>query len=142
MPISVVLTQDAVMDVIKPGSHGSTFGGNPLAAHVVIAALGTVRDEKLVENSYLRGEQFRKECAPLKKLPYVKDIRGLGLMNAIEIENSPKRTAWDLCMKLMESGILAKPTHETTIRLTPPLVITEQQMHEACTIIRTVFEQN
>ncbi|MCM0606918.1 MAG: ornithine--oxo-acid transaminase [Xanthomonadaceae bacterium] len=139
MPISVVLTQDSVMDVIKPGSHGSTFGGNPLAAHVVIAALNTVHDEKLVENSHLRGEQFRKELAHLKKLPFVKDIRGLGLMNAIEIENSPKRSAWDICMKLMEAGLLAKPTHETTIRLTPPLVISEKQMSEACSIISAVF---
>ena len=140
MPISVVLTQDAVMDVIKPGSHGSTFGGNPLAAHVVVAALEVIRDEKCVENSEARGQQFRKLLAPLTKLPFVKEVRGLGLMNAIEIENRPGCTAWDICVKLMERGILAKPTHETTIRLTPPLVITAEQMSEACQIIESVFQ--
>lgn len=142
MPISVVLANDPVMDVIKPGQHGSTFGGNPLASHTVIAALNVVREEKLVENSLERGKQFRDELSGLKKLPWVKDIRGIGLMNAIEIENRPGLSAWDLCLKLMEKGLLAKPTHETTIRLTPPLVITEKQMTDACDIIKEVFQES
>ena len=140
MPISVVLADNRVMDVIKPGQHGSTFGGNPLAAHIVIAALNVVKDEKLVENSFARGEQFRKELSGLKKNPLVRDIRGLGLMNAIEVHGKPgSKSAWNICLDLMNEGILAKPTHETTIRLTPPLIISAAEMSEACEKIKKVF---
>jgi ornithine--oxo-acid transaminase len=142
-PVSAVLADHPVMDVIKPGQHGSTFGGNPLAAKVAMAALNVVRDEELAKNASILGEIFRDEMNTLKKeTPLIKDVRGRGLLNAIEINDSPdSSTAWDICIKLKENGLLAKPTHGNIIRFAPPLVITKKQLQECITIIRnTIIE--
>lgn len=140
MPISAVLADDAVMGVFKPGEHGSTFGGSPLAARVVIEALNVIEDEKLIERSLERGERFRAALNPLKTHPHVKEVRGVGLMNALELKESAPVSAWEVCLRLMERGLLAKPTHETTIRLTPPLVITEAQVDEAAGIVNETLK--
>ncbi|OMJ71978.1 hypothetical protein SteCoe_29685 [Stentor coeruleus] len=138
MPISAVLGKKEVMDVLVPGSHGSTFGGNPMACRVAQAALGVIKDEKLVENSEKMGEIFRKQMSKLIG-GYIKEVRGRGLMNAVVIKN--KKGAWDLCLKLAENGLLAKPTHGNIIRFTPPLIINEEQLNECIQIIRkTVVE--
>jgi ornithine--oxo-acid transaminase len=137
LPISVVLTKDEIMLVIKPGEHGSTFGGNPLAAAVVMEALKVVEDEKLAENAERLGKIFRQRMqAFMKKTNLVTLVRGKGLLNAIIINDTPEsETAWNICMKFAENGLLAKPTHGNIIRLAPPLVITEEQLHECCDII-------
>lgn len=137
LPISVVLTRDEVMLVIKPGEHGSTFGGNPLAAAVCMAALHVVKDEKLAENAERLGKIFRQRMqAFMQKTNMVTLVRGKGLLNAIVINDTPESdTAWNICMKFAENGLLAKPTHGNIIRLAPPLVITEEQIHECCDII-------
>ncbi len=137
LPISVVLADDNIMLTIKPGEHGSTFGGNPLAAAVVIEALEVVKDEKLAENADRLGRLFRERMSLLmKKTQMIKLVRGKGLLNAIVINDSPEsETAWNLCEKLAEQGLLAKPTHGNIIRLAPPLVINEEQIHECCDII-------
>lgn len=138
LPISAILANNSVMDVLVPGSHGSTFGGNPLACKVLQASLDVVEQENLVENSLKMGELFRKE---MKKLVggFVSEVRGRGLMNAFVIKEG--KGAWNLCVKLAENGLLAKPTHENIIRFTPPLIITQQQMGESIEIIRkTVLE--
>lgn len=139
MPISAVLADDEWMSVFRPGEHGSTFGGNPLASRIVIEALDVVEQEKLCERSREMGELFRQELEPLKTHPWVREIRGVGLMSALEMRSDAPQTAWQVCLKLMERGLLAKPTHDTTIRLTPPLVISSQQVREAASIIRAVF---
>jgi Ornithine/acetylornithine aminotransferase len=133
LPVSAVLTSDDIMKVLVPGSHGSTFGGNPLACKVTQAALSVVHEENLIENSEKMGEIFRKE---LNKLVggFISEVRGRGLMNAIVIKNG--KGAWDLCVKLAENGLLAKPTHENIIRFTPPLIITKEQMNDSINIIR------
>jgi len=133
-PISVVLADDPIMLTIHPGEHGSTFGGNPIAARVAIAALEVVRDEKLAENAQKMGQIFRDE---LKKVnsPFIELIRGKGLLNAIVIRPHNGKTAWDVCLKMKENGLLAKPTHDHIIRFAPPLVITEEQIKEAVSII-------
>lgn len=140
-PVSAVLADHPVMDVIKPGQHGSTFGGNPLAAKVAIAALDVVRDEELAINASKLGEIFRNEMNNLKKeSTLIKDVRGRGLLNAVEINDSPdSSTAWDICIKLKENGLLAKPTHGNIIRFAPPLVITQKQLQECIAIIRNTF---
>jgi len=137
MPISLVLADDEVMLVIKPGEHGSTFGGNPLAAAVCMEALQVVKDEKLIENAARLGVVFRDRVAALvKKSSLLKLVRGKGLLNAIVINDSPdSETAWNLCLKFAENGLLAKPTHGNIIRLAPPLVITEEQVHESVDIM-------
>lgn len=137
LPISVVLADDDIMLVIKPGEHGSTFGGNPLAAAVVVEALEVVKDEKLAENAERVGVIFRDRMNALKtKSDMITLVRGKGLLNAIVINDSPQsETAWNLCLKFAEHGLLAKPTHGNIIRLAPPLVITEEQLHECCDII-------
>ncbi len=137
MPISVVLADDDIMLVIKPGEHGSTFGGNPLAAAVVMEALQVVKDEKLTENAFKLGEIFRERLNVIvKKNKVLKLVRGKGLLNAIVINDTPEsETAWNLCLKFAENGLLAKPTHGNIIRLAPPLVITEEQIHESADII-------
>jgi ornithine--oxo-acid transaminase len=137
MPISLVLADDEVMLVIKPGEHGSTFGGNPLAAAVVVEALQVVKDEKLAENAERLGNIFRERMNALKKKTnLITLVRGKGLLNAIVINDSQDgQTAWRFCMKFAENGLLAKPTHGNIIRLAPPLVITEEQVHECCDII-------
>jgi len=137
LPISVVLANDSIMLVIKPGEHGSTFGGNPLAAVVCMEALQVVKDEKLAENAERLGKIFRARMQDfMKRTDKITLVRGKGLLNAIVINDTPQsETAWNICMKFAENGLLAKPTHGNIIRLAPPLVITEEQLHECCDII-------
>lgn len=137
LPISLVLADNDVMLVIKPGEHGSTFGGNPLAAAVVVEALEVVKDEKLAENAARLGVLFRGRMERLmKKGNLITQVRGKGLLNAIVINDSPEsETAWNLCLKFAAAGLLAKPTHGNIIRLAPPLVIHEDQLDECCDII-------
>ena len=144
MPVSAVLTSDEVMLTIKPGEHGSTFGGNPLACAVGMAALEVVRDEKLAENAERLGQIFRDRMQKevVEKQDLVTLVRGKGLLNAIVINDAQdSKTAWNLCLQLKENGLLAKPTHGNVIRFAPPLVMTEEQLHDCCDIIeRTVRE--
>lgn len=136
-PVSAVLTNDEIMLTIKPGEHGSTFGGNPLACAVAMAALQVVKDENLAENSYKMGELFRKRMRALQeKTDIITLVRGKGLLNAIVIKPTKDgKTAWDVCEALKENGLLAKPTHGDIIRFAPPLVITEEQINTCCSII-------
>lgn len=139
-PVSAVLADNDVMDVITPGTHGSTYGGNPLACAVAMAALDVVKDEKLVERSERLGNEFRAALEPLIKESngIVTTVRGKGLLNAIVIDSSKAngRSAWDLCVLMSNKGLLAKPTHENIIRLAPPLVITDEDMKKGLEIIR------
>ena len=139
-PVSAVLANDEIMLTIAPGEHGSTYGGNPLAAAVGIAALEVVRDEKLSENAYAMGELFRSEMEKIDN-PMVKKVRGKGLLNAVVTEPHGGKVAWDICLALKENGLIAKPTHDHIIRFTPPLIITRDQMMEAVGIIRETFAQ-
>ena len=142
-PVSAVLANDAIMNVIKPGQHGSTFGGNPLACAVAIAALKVVEDENLAENAHKLGVLFRAEIQKLVATSdLVKQVRGKGLLNAIIINDSQESsTAWDICIKLRDNGLLAKPTHGNIIRFAPPLVMNETQLLECVAIIRkTILE--
>ena len=142
-PVSAVLADYHIMEVIKPGQHGSTFGGNPIAAKVAIAALDVVTDENLIQNARKLGDLFRQEMNRIiTKTDLVVKVRGKGLLNAIIINDSPEsETAWNLCVQLKENGLLAKPTHGNIIRLAPPLVITEEQMMECVAIIeKTIME--
>jgi len=139
LPLSVVLSSKEIMLVIKPGEHGSTFGGNPLASAVGIAALEVLKDEKLAERAQVLGERFRQGLIDMK-IPFVTTIRGRGLLNAIVIDSNFKFTAWEICLLFKERGLLAKPTHKHIIRLAPPLVITEKQIDECLDIIESVFD--
>ena len=142
-PVSAVLADNEVMEVIQPGQHGSTFGGNPLGCKVAMAALDVVKDEKLMVNARQLGKLFRERMQELvEKSELVKLVRGKGLLNAVVINDSEESsTAWDLCMALKENGLLAKPTHGNIIRFAPPLVMTEEQLHECCDIIeKTITE--
>jgi ornithine--oxo-acid transaminase len=136
-PVSLVLADDEIMLVIKPGEHGSTFGGNPIAAAVCIEALEVVKDENLAENAFHLGTIFRDRMKQIiSKSDLVSSVRGKGLLNAIVINDAPESdTAWNICVALAKNGLLAKPTHGNIIRLAPPLVITEDQLHECCDII-------
>ncbi len=138
-PISAVLADNEVMLCIKPGEHGSTFGGNPMAAKVAIAALEVIRDEKLADNAEKLGKVFRSELQKIKS-DRIELIRGKGLLNAAVIKPMHGQTAWDVCMKLKENGLLAKPTHDHIIRFAPPLVINESQILEAAAIIKNTIE--
>lgn len=140
MPISAVLADDDIMLCIKPGEHGSTFGGNPLAAKVAIAALEVIRDEKLPDNAARLGEIFRQELKAFRH-DMVEIVRGKGLLNAIVIRPKNGKEAWDVCLALKENGLLAKPTHQHIIRFAPPLVITEEQLREALDIIKKTLLQ-
>jgi len=142
IPASAVLADDEIMLCIKPGEHGSTFGGNPLASSVCHAALKVIIDEKLSENSYLLGKRFRKSLnSYVDKSSIVLKIRGKGLLNAIEIDNSSdKEIAWKICLELKNNGLLAKPTHGNIIRFAPPLVITEKQLDQCVGIIIHTLE--
>ncbi|MEL6831408.1 MAG: ornithine--oxo-acid transaminase [Bacteroidota bacterium] len=140
-PVSAILADNEVMDVIKPGQHGSTFGGNPLACAVAREALEVIRDEKLTQNARTLGVRFRKRMQALvDQYPQLLTlVRGKGLLNAVVINDSPEsKTAWNLCVSLAEHGLLAKPTHGNIIRFAPPLVMTEEQLEECCDIIATV----
>lgn len=134
-PVSAVLADDDIMMCIKPGQHGSTFGGNPIAAKVAIAALEVVKDEKLAENAERLGKIFREE---MKKIDsdMITLVRGKGLLNAIIIKPKGNKTAWDVCVKMKENGLLAKPTHDHIIRFAPPLVINKEQLFEAIELIK------
>ena len=143
LPVSAVLARDEIMLVIKPGEHGSTYGGNPLACAVAMAALDVIKDEDLVENAYNMGIVFRDRMNQLAEESHVvKLVRGKGLLNAIVINDTEDSgTAWDICLKLKVNGLLAKPTHGNIIRFAPPLVINERQLQECCDIIeKTILD--
>ncbi len=142
-PVSAVLANDNIMNVIKPGQHGSTFGGNPIACAVAVAALDVVAEEKLSERAEQLGQLFRAEIEKIiEKSDLITKVRGKGLLNAILINDTPESsTAWNLCLQLKENGLLAKPTHGNIIRLAPPLVITEEQLMDCVKIIeKTILE--
>ena len=142
-PVSAVFANDEIMNVIKPGQHGSTFGGNPLACGVAIAALEVVKDEKLAENANILGELFRSEIQKIVDISsLVNGVRGKGLLNAILINDTEdSTTAWDICIKLRDNGLLAKPTHGNIIRFAPPLVMNKEQLLECVAIIKkTILE--
>ena len=142
-PVSAVLANNDVMNVIKPGQHGSTFGGNPVAAKVAIAALEVIKDENLIQNARKLGKLFRDGMQKIiDKNDLVLKVRGKGLLNAIVINDTPESsTAWDLCVAMKENGLLAKPTHGNIIRFAPPLVMNEQELHECLGIIeKTITE--
>ena len=140
MPVSCVLADDDIMLCIKPGEHGSTFGGNPVAAKVAIAALDVVKDEKLAENAERLGKIFRHEFSSIQS-EMIELVRGKGLLNAVVIKPKNGKTAWDVCVAMKENGVLAKPTHEHIIRFAPPLTITEAQLREAMEKIKETFKQ-
>ncbi len=142
-PVSAVLADDEIMMTIKPGEHGSTFGGNPLACAVAIEALKVVTDERLAENAEKLGKLFRERMQNLiNKSNLVTLVRGKGLLNAIVINDSPEsKTAWNICVAMRDNGLLAKPTHGNIIRFAPPLVMTEEELHQCCDIIeKTIIE--
>ncbi|MFM7301627.1 MAG: ornithine--oxo-acid transaminase, partial [Crocinitomicaceae bacterium] len=142
-PVSAVLADDEVMMVIKPGQHGSTFGGNPIAAKVATTALEVVYEEKLIQNARKLGEIFRKELNRIiSKSDLLTLVRGKGLLNAVVVNDSPDTTtAWDICVALKNNGLLAKPTHGNIIRFAPPLVMTTEQLAECIAIIeKTIIE--
>ncbi len=139
LPVSAVLADDEIMLTIKPGEHGSTFGGNPLACKVAVAALNVIKDEKLAENAENLGKIFRNELRAIKS-DMIELVRGKGLLNAVVIRPRGGKTAWDVCLAMKENGIIAKPTHEHIIRFAPPLVITETQLREAIGLIKETFK--
>jgi ornithine--oxo-acid transaminase len=142
LPVSAVLADDEIMLTIQPGQHGSTFGGNPLACAVMQAALDVLQEENLAANAFRLGEIFREQLRQLQaeRPEVVTEVRGKGLLNALVINPSPDgRTAWDVCVTLMERGLLAKPTHGDIIRFAPPLVITEGELRDACALIADVI---
>lgn len=143
LPVSAVLADDEIMLCIKPGEHGSTFGGNPLACAVAMAALEVIREERLDENAMALGNIFRSRMQRIiDKNPIVKLVRGKGLLNAIVVDDHEEgHLAWDICLQLAAQGLLAKPTHGNIIRFAPPLVITEEQLHECCDIIEQVISE-
>ncbi len=134
LPVSAVLCDDEIMLTIKPGEHGSTYGGNPLACAVAIAALQVLKEDKMVENAEVMGELLRSGIRKLNS-PFVKLVRGKGLLNAVVIKHDNPEAAWDLCLTLKENGLLAKPTHGDKIRFAPPLLITKEQVMECVGII-------
>ena len=140
MPVSCVLADDEIMLTIKPGEHGSTYGGNPIAAKVSMAALQVIKDEKLEENAERLGKIFRERMKAIKS-DMVELVRGKGLLNAVVITPKNGKTAWDVCLKLRDNGLLAKPTHEHIIRFAPPLVINEEQLIEAIGIIEKTLKE-
>ena len=140
MPVSCVLADDEIMLTIKPGEHGSTYGGNPIAAKVSMAALQVIKDEKLEENAEILGKIFRERMKAIKS-DMVEIVRGKGLLNAVVITPKNGKTAWDVCLKLRDNGLLAKPTHEHIIRFAPPLVINEEQLIEAIGIIEKTLKE-
>ncbi len=140
LPVSAVLADNEIMLTIKPGEHGSTYGGNPLACKVAIAALNVLKEEHLAENAAAMGEIFRSELQKLQ-LPLIKEIRGRGLLNAIVIDHRDPEAGWNLCLLMKENGLLAKPTHGDKIRFAPPLVITKEQVMDCVDIIKRSVEE-
>jgi ornithine--oxo-acid transaminase len=139
MPVSAVLCDNEIMLTIKPGEHGSTFGGNPVAAKVAIASLEVIKNEKLAENAERLGKIFREEMNTIKS-DMIELVRGKGLLNAVVIRPKGGKTAWDVCLAMRDKGLIAKPTHEHIIRFAPPLVITEAQLREAIGLIKEAFK--
>jgi ornithine--oxo-acid transaminase len=139
MPVSAVLADDEIMLTIKPGEHGSTYGGNPLACKVSMVALQVLKDEKMAENATIQGEYLRNQLVAMNN-PNIGLVRGKGLLNAIVINHPNKEAAWDLCMTMKDNGLLAKPTHGDKIRFAPPLVITKGQIDECVAIIKYSLE--
>ncbi len=139
LPVSAVLADNEIMLTIKPGEHGSTFGGNPLAAKVAIAALEVVKNEKLAENADRLGKIFREELRNIKS-DMIELVRGKGLLNAVVIRPKNGKQAWDVCLAMKENGVIAKPTHDHIIRFAPPLIITEKQLKEAIGLIKETFK--
>lgn len=139
MPVSAVLCDDEIMMTIKPGEHGSTYGGNPLACKVAMTALQVLKDENMMENAEAMGKLLRSELIALQS-PHIAIVRGKGLLNAIVIQHANKDAAWDLCLTLKENGLLAKPTHGDKIRFAPPLTINEAQTRDCVSIIRHSLE--
>lgn len=137
-PVSCVLADDEIMLTIKPGEHGSTYGGNPIAAKVSMAALDVIIDEKLAENATKMGEIFRNEMKTIQS-EMIETVRGKGLLNAVAINPKAKYSAWQICLKMKENGVIAKPTHEHIIRFTPPLIINEKQLRDAIERIKKSF---
>jgi ornithine--oxo-acid transaminase len=135
LPISAVLANNEIMLTIKPGEHGSTYGGNPLACKVGMAALEVLQNEHLSENAATMGDYFRNELRALDS-PYIQLVRGKGLLNAMIIKHDRPDAAWDLCLELKNNGLLAKPTHGDKIRLAPPLTISREQIDDCIEIIR------
>ncbi|MWN78427.1 ornithine--oxo-acid transaminase [Labilibaculum sp. A4] len=140
VPVSAVLADDEIMLCIKPGEHGSTFGGNPIACEVAMAALTVVKEEKLAENAEAMGKIFREELQAVKS-DMIELVRGKGLLNAVVIKPKGGKTAWDVCMRLRDNGMLAKPTHGHIIRFAPPLTINEEQLREAIDIIKKTMAE-
>ena len=139
MPVSAVLASDAIMLTIRPGEHGSTYGGNPLGSAVAMEALKILKDEKLAENAMVLGEVFRSAMIDLqRKTDLIETVRGKGLFNAVVIKERNGKSAWDVCLSFAEHGLLAKPTHGDIIRFAPPLVITKEQLEECIAIIEKV----
>jgi len=139
-PVSAVLADDDIMLTIKPGEHGSTFGGNPVAAKVAIAALEVIKEEKLSENADRLGTIFRDEFSSIKS-EMIETVRGKGLLNAVVIKPKEGNTAWDVCVAMKDNGLITKPTHNHIIRFAPPLVITEEELREAMEIIKMTFRE-
>jgi len=142
-PVSGVLASKEIMEVFHPGQHGSTFGGNPIAAAVAITALKVISDEKLAENAFKMGQIFRREMEQLCLSSKIcVSVRGKGLLNALIIDNQKvDNLAWNICVKLAENGLLAKPTHKNIIRFAPPLVITEAQLKDCISIISKTIQE-
>ena len=140
LPVSCVLADNEIMLCIKPGEHGSTYGGNPIAAKVAIAALDVIREEKLAENAEKMGKIFRKRLKSIDS-DLIEIVRGKGLLNAVVINSVNGISAWDICIALKNNGLLAKPTHDHIIRFTPPLIINEEQLTEALDIIEKTFAE-
>ena len=142
-PVSAVLANDSIMNVIRPGNHGSTFGGNPVAAAIGIAALEVIKDEELANNAVELGQIFRSELSKyIETSTIVNGVRGKGLLNAILINDTEESdTAWNICLKLRDNGLLAKPTHGNIIRFAPPLVMTEAQLLDCVSIIIKTLKQ-
>lgn len=141
MPVSAVLADDEIMLTIKPGEHGSTYGGNPLACKVAMVSLQVLKDEKMAENAAVQGAYLREKLQALNH-PNISLVRGKGLLNAIVIKHDNKEAAWDLCVQMMENGLLAKPTHGDKIRFAPPLVITRGQIDECVNIIHQSLQHS
>jgi ornithine--oxo-acid transaminase len=139
LPVSAVLANDHIMLTIKPGEHGSTYGGNPLACRVAVESLRVLKEENMAANANAMGELLRKELLALQS-PYISIVRGKGLLNAIVIEHTDKNAAWNLCLTLKDNGLLAKPTHGDKIRFAPPLVINKEQILECVNIIKASLE--
>ena len=134
VPISAVLADDEIMLTIKPGEHGSTFGGNPVACRASMAALEVVREERLTENAEAMGRIFRDRMRSIGS-DMIAEVRGKGLLNAVVIRPKNGREAWDVCLRMRDNGLLAKPTHDHIIRFAPPLIISEEELLDACGII-------